>query len=361
MTAARLCFILMFCSFYGHAFVKDQYDIKTTSSPEIKVNLNLPASWPNKEDAPCFGYEDMSYSSCDGRGKYYDGFGVETLSSKSLNNYLSSHDINSSYVCFKNKNTGLLLEKILFVWYSQLEIPKKIALYGIQKNKEQDIEVFLRNINIDQFDEINGHVFSSINLNLEKSYDQYMLRTLEGGMQKRLIVRSIIPGFSNTKETDDSLLLLASNISKRMKYGYGVHKEDITRDKISCERTTIRDYILSSKSAHCGNFSYLFAYEVPSHYKITSIGLRSRTGAIHNIVEVYNGEVYKTVDPTLGLLYPCPVTSLIDGSCDYKATQLLDKINPIFRGYCGMNFFYNATIISKKLNIEQMKNSYCHL
>ena len=343
----------------ANASTNEASAIKKTYLPEFKVNPDLPSSLLEKKDSPCFGYEDVSYDSCNGRGKYYIGYGLEALSSKFLNNYLSSYDINSSYVCFKNKDTSLLLKRILFVWYSQLEIPKKIALYGVQKNGKQDTEILLRNIDIKQFDEINGNVFSNINLNLEKSYERYVVRTLEGGMQNRLIIRSIIPSFSNNKETDDSLLLLASSISKKMTYGNGVHREDIIQAGIICEKTAIRDYILSSKSAHCGNFSYIFAHDVSSLYGITSIGLRSPTGAIHNIVEVYNGDEYKTVDPTLGLLYPCPVASLVDGSCDYKSARLLTQINPIFRGYCGINFFYNAAILSKKFNIEQMKGSYC--
>lgn len=351
--------IFMLLPSFANALVKDGFVKQQAHLTEFKINPHLPFSLIDKEDAPCFGYEDVIYDSCNGRGKYYVGNGLEALSSKFLYNYLSSYDITSSYVCFKNKDSTRLLKNILFVWYSRLEIPKKIALYGVQNNGKKDVEIFLKNLDIKQFDKINGYLFSNINLNLEKPYNRYVLRTLKGGMQNRLIVRAIIPSFSSNKETDDSLLLLASNISKKMTYGYGVHLEDVIQAGVSCEKTAIRDYILSAKTAHCGNFSYIFAYDVSNLYGITGIGLRSPTGAIHNIVEVYDGYKYKTVDPTLGLLYPCPVSSLIDGSCDYKSARLLTQINPIFRAYCGINFFYNATIISKKFSLEDMMGSYC--
>lgn len=352
-------FLALFCIQCEAFTFEDNLAKKQSCLYEFKINPDLHYSLIHKEDAPCFGYENITYDSCNGRGKYYPGYGLEALSSKFLSNYISSYDINTSYICFKHNNPKHLLKSILFVWYSKLEMPKKIAIYGIQKERGRESEVFLGNISIDQFEELNSYIYSSINLNLEKAYDKYLIRLIKGGSQNRLIVRSIIPDFSDNKQFNDPLLILAANVSKKMVYGYGVHREDILHDGVPCEKTAIRDYILSAKSAHCGNFSYVFVHDLAALYEVTSIGLKSPTGAIHNVVEVYDGVNYKTLDPTLGLSYPCSIPSLIDGSCQYKSAQLLTQINPIFRGSCGINFFYNAAILSKQFNIEQMKVAYC--
>jgi hypothetical protein len=309
-----------------------------------------------KQDAPCLSYENINYDACDSRKKYYAGHGLEALQSNSLANYLSSYNIDTSYVCFNHHMPSLFLKDILFVWYSKEEIPKKIIIDGLWNNNKTEIYAG----NVGQIQEINGYFFSIINLNLKEAYnDGYLVRVLEAGEQNRLIVRAIIPNFFSNQKSEDELLELASSISEKMLYGYGVHKDDIIKNGVPCEKTAIRDYILSAKSAHCGNFSYVFAHDLPSSYTVTSVGLHSMLGATHNVTEVYDGEVFQTVDATLGLIYPCTIAELIDGSCAYEDAKLLKPINPIFRGYCGIRFFYNATIISKAFSIDRMKMAYC--
>ena len=168
---------------FGKVFANENSYSSAAEKPftEFKVNPDLPYWLTNQKDAPCFGYENIIYDSCNNRGKYHIGYGLEALSSKFLSTYLSSYDINTSYVCFRHNDSKLFLKNISLLAYSKLDIPKKIAIYGIEKKGNLEKEIFLGNKSIDQFYESSGYFLLTINLNLIKSYDRYLVRLIEGG------------------------------------------------------------------------------------------------------------------------------------------------------------------------------------
>jgi hypothetical protein len=53
------------------------------------------------------------------------------------------------------------------------------------------------------------------------------------------------------------------------------------------------------------------------------------------------------------------MASLINGTCHYQTAKVITQINPIFRGYCGRNFFYHAQTLDIRNNLEELTHAYC--
>ncbi|MBI2791920.1 MAG: hypothetical protein HYX61_08175 [Gammaproteobacteria bacterium] len=160
---------------------------------------------------------EITYDDC-GRGNYFNGYSVNALRTKALDDYLSAYNINTSYVCFyQNAKRKDLLKDIHFIWYSKEEIPKKIALYGIVKTTDKQHETFIGDYNVSQFDDIQGYPLSIVKLNLQKNFDQYMIKVLEGGKQNRLILRQLEPIFDSNSSLALGELNEAQSIEEQPK------------------------------------------------------------------------------------------------------------------------------------------------
>ena len=52
-------------------------------------------------------------------------------------------------------------------------------------------------------------------------------------------------------------------------------------------------------------------------------------------MEVFDGAKHKSLGRTLGTIYECSVSSLIDGSCDYREECTAGSLNPVFQVHRG--------------------------
>ncbi|MDF1646690.1 MAG: hypothetical protein P1U61_06910 [Legionellaceae bacterium] len=305
----------------------------------------------------------INYDDCK-QGQYYDGYGLDELRRKSLETYLSAYHIDTSYVCFsQNLPSKTPLKQLSFAWYSREEVPQSLAIYGVEKKAGQDHDVLIKQFNPRQSSnliEINDYVVSELSLNLHQSYDRYKIKLLQGGQQNRLLLRGLNPVFeSNLNIASDGpneLLQLAHEISHQKPYGTGVQK---ISPQIACTSKAIIDYMNTQSNLHCGNFAYLFINELPKQYQAKVFVLKAFDGRVHVVVQVDKKDEKVVVDPTTGLLYPCNLASLVDGSCSYEAVQSLTSTHPALLIYAGKGFFYGAEIIGTYHSTEEMTQSHC--
>lgn len=312
----------------------------------------LQPSFVKDDDSNSIHFDDC------GVGQYYTGYGINALKKKTLNGYLSAYNLASSAVCFSNKKKPQLpLKEIRFFWYSKAEVPKKIALYAINYKKGQETKIALGDYQINSYKELNGYLYSDIQINAPQVSQKYMIKLLEGGTQNRLLVRSIEPIFQvEFSSLNSYLLTLADNISKKLPYGSGVGK----RPTPNCTANEIERLILSAKTAHCGNYTYLFAKSLDSSYKWVVYGLETLNGhAHHSLIEVTKDKETQTVDPTLGIIYPCSIAQLINSSCHDYSGKYLTPPNKALNNYLGFKFFYGAKIVSTHENMMKLTHTYC--
>lgn len=312
----------------------------------------LEPSFVKDESANSIHFDDC------GVGQYYPGYGINALKTKTLDSYLSAENLQTSAVCFSNKKAPKSLNSIRFFWYTESEIPKKIALYAVTYKDGHEVKIDLGSHQIDSYQEINGHIYSDLAINEKRGFSKYMIRLLEGGAQNRLLVRSIQPIFENNSISSNSYIMnLADSISKKLHYGAGI--SSIESNKINCTQKGIVRSILSSKTAHCGNYAYLFVSSISPIYSWIVYDLKTSDGRIHSVVEIIKNKQTQTVDPTLGVLYPCSVNQLINGSCSYLSAEYLTLPNQALNNYFGVGFFYGAKILRTYADVNELSHLYC--
>lgn len=277
-----------------------------------------------------------------GRGKYYAGYGTTALETLNLNDYLSAESIDSSLVCFSAiDRRDFALQNITFSWYSEKEIPKRLEIYGLEINGPLANSVLIKSIDVEGATTLGGYLFSIFELERPPSFSKYMIKLIRGGEQDRLILRGIFPETADDfgAKPNDQIQQLVGNISRSINYGIGVSK---IPPEFLGSTDLVRNYLLESSSSHCGNAAVLLITSLPRNLSWRYFQLETLDGRVHVVVEVFDGAKHKTLDPTLGTIYECSVSALIDGSCDYRKEWTAGSLNPVFQVYRGPGFFYGA-------------------
>ncbi|MDF1647017.1 MAG: hypothetical protein P1U61_08595 [Legionellaceae bacterium] len=300
----------------------------------------------------------ITFDNCEGSGVYRKDFGLEILTQPGLKQYLSAVDIQHSNVCLTHDSPQKsCLNHLTLVWHSEREIPQIFALYGVEQSGGKQTDVFLRMYSKPQYVQVGDQFITEVDLTTFAAFNTYHIKVLQGGHHNRLMLRKVIPYFQCYPDAiSDPLLQLASNISRSMTYGNGVHalSADDKKDPDSVARA-----IRAAPTAHCGNLAFLFMYDLSEYYQSTIYGIYSPiSNAAHTVVEVEVDGQLKTYDPTLGVFYDCSILDLQDGTCDYSSEISSGPIDSKFKLYRSMRFFYHATIVSRYHNINEASNAY---
>nr|VFK39501.1 MAG: hypothetical protein BECKSD772F_GA0070984_10417 [Candidatus Kentron sp. SD]VFK44535.1 MAG: hypothetical protein BECKSD772E_GA0070983_10397 [Candidatus Kentron sp. SD] len=289
-------------------------------------------------------------------GKYYKGHGPRALATRSLEDYLSAHDLGTSSVCFSIEGKhDYAPNEVLFVWYSKTEIPKKMALFGLSENNESTL---LRQVDNIIADDIVGVFETKLHLDVKEKFSRYKVELLEGGTQNRLLLRALTPIFVDNKNVDtDKLLRLTIETSALKKYGIGFTKlpKNTSGD---AKLAHIISTILAADSAHCGHYATYFVSQLPSESFWRAYDLKTTDGRIHTVVEVHDNGTIRTADPTLGIVYNCSVQSMLDGKCNFDRNHSNRTVSPIMERYHGAGFFYGASIKEKYSSIDELISIY---
>ena len=289
--------------------------------------------------------QDLVFDNC-GSADYFEGHGLRALTTKSPEDYLSAYDSASTEVCFTlNPDKVRSLRRLMLVWHSKERVPKGLSLTGF----EDPNGVWSKGYHSELRDPpgfATGQLFSSyIDITQETRFGRYRLAVTEeddsGGL---LVLRAIVPIFGKSDGARrDPLFSLVQEVNASMPYGEGVGRLP-PEVPVSVE-SAVR-YLLSAESAHCGNYSFVFASRLQPNTSWTIFGLQSFDGRAHHaVVEVQDGQSLRTFDPTLGVVYNCGIEPLIDGSCDYD-DYLSGNLHPAFNRYFGVRLLYGARILS---------------
>lgn len=298
-----------------------------------------------------------SFDDC-GKGKYYAGYGTTALETSNLNDYLSAESIDSSFICFSETDKRRFsLNGISFAWYSEREVPKRIEIYGVTLKGPSASSFLIKGVDVQGATTLGGYLFSSLKFDKTPAFDKYMIRVVQGGAQNRLILRGIFPEVRNDLEakSNDPVEQLVSNVSRSIRYGEGVSK---VPPEFLRTADRMREFLLRSNSVHCGNAAVILITALPRNLVWRYFQLEAFDGRIHVVVEVFDGSRYRTLDPTLGAIYECSVSALIDGSCNYKKEWNSGSINPVFDIYRGVGFFYGARITAEIEDYEGLVELY---
>lgn len=291
----------------------------------------------------------LRFDDC-GLYKYHKNHDTDVFYSPNMENYLSSLDFKSSGFCFYKKNSEKL-NALRLVWYSKEEVPKQIAVYGINIRKGHNQYSLIRNVKIHDPIELLGYAYSTVLVESPKKFDGYMVKLVEGRGQNRLLIRSVDPLFkaSDYKDKTNTLLRTADAISKSKNIGKGDSSFFDSGNAIDCRKINA---VIKAKNWHCGNFAFMFACALPNAYKRSIVDIHSvNSDAKHSVVAVSKGKKFWVADPMLGAVYSCSISQLIDGSCDYDRVHYLTPINPILHGYLGGKFYYGAKVAAEhKIN-----------
>lgn len=305
-------------------------------SAQTDFNLAMPVSY--------FGCADS---------QYYEGYGVEALDTAYLGDYIASLAIDNSSVCFKVAEPSSL-KTLKVVWYSDVEAPKSIEILGTYSDGNQEYtDVLWGKEQGVTLQSMSGYFYSDFKFDSDKAYSSFRVRYLSGGAQNRLLIRAIAPFFHKHFEGEVSRLLSdVFRISGAAPYGSGV------ANTAAADIDELADELRSQGSLHCGNYSYLLAYELADKHKWTAIGALSKLQASHTVVEIeYKGKIY-TVDPTLGALYFCSYSDMQASSCDFSKAIYTEAYNPVMWQYKGKDFYPGAQIQGVYSGLQEYYDAY---
>lgn len=296
--------------------------------------------------------KQVDFKSCNDSG-YYPGYGPESLNTDILDDYLASNTAKDSSLCFEVDQPSII-SSLKLVWFSKAEAPKFIEVLGVSDDGEETILDVLwpkdRLVEVKPLDEF---FYSEFKFDSGKSYSGFRVNYVSGSNQDRLLLRSAAPFFKTAVDSKFyDALSDTFRISKTAPYGAGaVEVRAKTPEALVTE-------FKSMDSLHCGNFSYLFAYEADDDVKWTAIGAFSKAKAAHTVVEVREQDKTYTVDPTLGALYPCAYSDMQAGKCDFDKALYTETFNPILWQYSGENFYPGAEVQIRHTEIESYYNDY---
>ena len=254
---------------------------------------------------------------------------LTALSTSDLSDYVSANGIDDSKFYFSPPSPEVRLERVELIWYSPDEAGKRIRISGEDTNGKLTV---LYEGNPDG-SLMNGYAVSEISLKTTQAYPKYLFELIEGGKQKRLLLRAFTPEWE--RKITDPLLQFAKDVSFKKRYGAGISS------------LTANPVLEKADTWHCGNFSLWFARHFPLEYKEMRIqNISSPTGAIHAVVEItFSDGTVKVIDPTLGIVYDSDIRSMLDGTFDFeKGTRFSRTVSPVFNLYYGPQFFYQAKV-----------------
>lgn len=270
----------------------------------------------------------------------YPGHGTEVFETNALNDYFSAQSIESSSVCFSN-NTRRSLVGLELGWYSSDEVGELVQVFG-SFNNDFTKEISLGKYSVGSPLSLSGYHFSSFSVSAEAKYPFYRVSLLKGKGQGRFILRSFTPRYSSDGSGGSaSLRKIAQSVSNSLHYGVGVSKA-LSKTKYTLD--SLEELIMSSDSAHCGDFSLVFVNKLPDEAVWKVYDLKAYDDRVHTVVEVVLNDQTYVYDPTLGVEYRCSLESMISGSCKYSADPSFHQVNPVLQVFRGVGFFYGASV-----------------
>lgn len=285
-----------------------------------------------------------------GIGEYYLGHGVEALLTPSLYDYLSGASGEKSIICIsRSDGAAFSPEEILMSWYGEQEAARQVEVVAFRGSNSTSLGLF----DLGPPVEISDYYFSLLRVDSAQRFDKFMLRWAGGGSQDRFLIRAVTVGDGLVRPGDGSLLgEWAEDRGHAIKYGIGL-KKLAGRYLFGLEAAA--EFMREQPTLHCGNFALLFASTLEKERKWRAVSLRSYDKRIHVVVEVDSSI---TIDPSLGVSYPCGIASMVDGSCAYADAVRLRVANPVLEMYFGAGYFYGATITAVYGSAEELLRRY---
>lgn len=284
--------------------------------------------------------------------KFYPGHGPEALNTDTLDDYLAAVEARGSSICFRTKEASVI-NNLKLAWYSKDEAPKFIEIQGIKKDGEtQNIDVVWPRDKPVETQVIDSQYYSDFAIPSQERYTDFRVNYISGAKQNRLLLRAASPFFTTAVSGNyQAILNKTHEISQTAPYGMGLASTSAqSMDELA-------DELRSKDSLHCGNYSYLMVYDLAKKYSWKAIGAISNLTA-HTVVEVDFNEEKFTVDPTLGVVYPCTYSAMQAGKCDFSKAMFTDTYNPILWRYSGKNFYPDAKINASYSNLQDFYNDY---
>lgn len=136
------------------------------------------------------GQARVDFDACEG-GRYLRGYGLESLKTETLDDYLSAVDLSGSSVCLSVKAREAV-KGFDVVWNDQETAPKNIEVYGRAGEEGGQWDLFQKYSNL-SIAQAKGYAVSTFRFDNNKGYSRFLIKVLDGGAQNRLIVRRIQP------------------------------------------------------------------------------------------------------------------------------------------------------------------------
>jgi hypothetical protein len=296
----------------------------------------------------------QGFAAC-GSSEFYPNSGIEALVTETLDDYLSARKLSSSILCFEPPSRSpARLNSLGFVWYSPSEAASRIKVTALGASSTPNDEVI---IDIPAPKIVRGLAVSHIQMPEMRPAKRFQLTLLEGGTQKRLLLRHLRAGFADNARTgthvspgrfDEIFGKIHTSVT------YGPRALPASIDNLD----QLRASILAHPVADNAIFAFLFADAIDGMHRWQIFDLVTRDTRMHSVVEIYADNDVQTADPTLGIIYKCSVESMISGFCsdpEYKARVVP---NPILQGYHGAGFFYGAHVTRKYTKLEELLDGY---
>ncbi len=294
----------------------------------------------------------VEFYSCDD-SNYYSGHGVDALDTANLDDYVAAVSAQGSSFCFST-NEASQLAGLKLVWYSLAEAPKSIEVLGLAGGRgTTEIEVLWAKDNPLVVKSLSGFFYSELSIESLSKFSRFRVNYVAGAGQDRLLLRAVAPFFRTRVGSDLAPVLRdIHRVSLTAPYGMGVTETD------SRDIDALASSLKTASSLHCGNYNYIFAYEISGRYGWSALGLVSNLQAQHAVVEIdYFGEEY-TADPTLGALYLCSNSAMRAGGCDFSTALYTDTYNPVLWRYKGADFHLGAKVKSRYSGIQEYFDAY---
>lgn len=293
---------------------------------------------------------------------YYPGHDVNSLNLGQTAPYLSAISIKTSNLRFQiNKYTDFKFYALRIISFSPAEAGKSYLFF---LKSLTSIEKLVNSESLEFFEYNEVKIFKSQQWD---DYEEIRLCLQSGGVQNRLLIRSVSPIYLKTFDDPvcDNLIKICAAVALATPYGSGILSlpKDFSNIENNDKKLFLKEHLKAQTNLHCGNKALLFLLEIESlninKFKVYDLHSFLVDGAIHTVIELCLNNRYITVDPTLGALYECSVQSLIDGESIYLFNSENPDCSCIRRdqlelsNYYGTRFFFKSTI---KFCIESLQD-----
>jgi hypothetical protein len=294
------------------------------------------------------------FAAC-GRSEFYPNAGIEALITETLDDYLSARNLSSSILCFENPGgPPTQLKSLAFIWYSPSEAASRLEVTPLEPASTPSDAVI---IDLPAPKTVGGFAYSRIQMPEIRPAQRFQLSLLEGGRQKRLLLRHVSVEFGDT-DTHEGAAGIGGILRKvHTSITYGQRELPAGIDSLDQFRASV----LAHPIGDCGIYAFLFADAIGGIYPWQAFDLTTRDGRVHSVVEVVTPNGLETADPTLGIRYKCSVESMISGSCEDREYDTNVLPNPILRPYHGAGFFFGARVARTYTKLDEfvsLHNAY---